>query len=111
VPASALRTVHVDPTQPLDLSQATSFIAAIDSYGGAPGATGYEAVVTLTGAGGQTMTKNVTISNDAWNQLGVDIGGWAPRSAISRIEIGFHALGSDTSWTPRFQIDSVGWKN
>jgi hypothetical protein len=32
-------------------------------------------------------------------------------SAISQIEIGFHALGSSTPWTPRFQIDSVGWKN
>jgi hypothetical protein len=110
-PASALHTVHVDPAQPLDLSQATSFIAAIDCYGGAPGATGYEAVVTLTGAGGQTMTKNLTMSNDTWNQLSVDVSGWAPRSAISRIEIGFHALGSDTAWTPRFQIDSVGWKS
>jgi hypothetical protein len=110
-PASALRAVHVDPSPSLDLTQATSFIAAIDCYGGAPGATGYEAVVTLTGAGGQTLTKNLTISNDTWNQLAVDVSGWAPRSAISRIEIGFRALGSDTSWTPRFQIDSVGWKS
>jgi hypothetical protein len=110
-PASALRTVHVDPAQPLDLNQATSFLAAIDCYGGAPGATGYEAVVTLTGAGGQTMTKNLAISNDTWNHLAIDVSGWAPRSAISRIEIGFHALGSDTTWTPRFQVDSVGWKS
>ena len=91
------------------MSRATTFTAAIDCYGGAPGASGYEAVVTLTGAGGQTLTKNVSMSNDAWNNLAVDVSGWAPRSSISRIEIGFHALGSTTQWTPRFQIDDVGY--
>jgi hypothetical protein len=110
-PASTLRTVRVSPSAPLDLSKATTFLTSIDGYGGAPGASGYEAVVTLTGAGGQSMTKTLTISTDSWNQLAIDVSGWAPRSAISGIEIGFRAVGSDTSWTPRFQIDSVGWKS
>jgi hypothetical protein len=108
-PADAIHSVVVAPGQPIDLSRATTFTAAIDCYGGAPGASGYEAVVTLTGAGGQTLTKNVSMSNDAWNNLAVDVSGWAPRSGISRIEIGFHALGSTTQWTPRFQIDDVGY--
>ena len=51
------------------------------------------------------------MSNDTWNQLKVDVSGWAARNAVSRIEIGFHALGSTTAWTPRFQIDDVGWNN
>jgi hypothetical protein len=110
-PASALRTVQVSPASALDLTKATTFLASVDGYGGAPGASGYEAVVTLTGAGGQSMTKTLTVSNDAWNQLAIDVSGWAPRNAISRIEIGFRAVGSDTSWTPRFQVDSVGWKS
>jgi len=110
-PGNALRSVLVKPTQPLDLSKATTFSGYIDSYGGAPGGTGYEAVVTLTGAGGQTLTKNLPMSNDTWNQLKVDVGNWAPRNAVSRIEIGFHALGTTTAWTPHFQIDDVGWNN
>lgn len=110
-PANGVHSVFVTPTQAIDLTQASTFSAYIDSYGGAPGATGYEAVVTLTGAGGQTLSKNLPMSNDTWNQLKVDVSGWAARNAVSRIEIGFHALGSTTAWTPRFQIDDVGWNN
>lgn len=110
-PATALHSVFVSPAQPIDLSQATTFTGYIDSYGGAPGASGYEAVVTLTGDAGQTLIKNLPMSNDTWNQLKIDISGWAARSKVSRIEIGFHALGSATPWTPRFQIDTIGWNN
>lgn len=109
VPASATRSVFVAPDTPLDLSQAKTFTSHIDAYGGAPGADGYQAVVTLTGDGGQQLTRTLPMANDTWNTLQVDIGGWAARDKVSRIEIGFHATGSDTAWTPRFQIDGVGW--
>lgn len=42
-------------------------------------------MVTLTGDGGQTLTKNLPMSNDTWNQIKVDISGWAPRSKVSRL--------------------------
>lgn len=110
-PASAWRTVFVSPAQPLDLSRAAAFLVSVDGYGGAPGATGYQAVITLTGAGGATMSTTQTIANDSWNHLSLDVSGWAARNAVSRIEVGFRAVGSDTTWTPRFQIDNVGWKS
>jgi hypothetical protein len=34
-------------------------------YGGAPGASGYQATVTLT-SGSQTLTATVPVSHDAW---------------------------------------------
>lgn len=107
-PVSALRTVQVSPAAPLDLSKAKALTLAVDGYGGAPGASGYEAVVTLTGAGGETLETTKTISTDSWNPLSIDISAWAPRSSVSKIEVAFHGVGSDTAWLPRFQLDAVG---
>jgi hypothetical protein len=60
----------------------------------------------LRGGEGRSLT-----ANDSWNHLSVDVSGWRARTAVSRIEIGFRGAGSDTTWTPRCQVDSVGWKS
>jgi hypothetical protein len=109
VAADALKSVMVSPSTPLDLTEAKQLLVHVDSYGGAPGASGYEAVVTLTGAGGDELTKHVPMSSDAWNEIPVDVSGWAARSSVSRVEVGFRALGTSTTWQPRFQVDDVRW--
>ncbi len=106
-PASAAKSVFVTPASPLDLSDATSLQLSLDAYGGAPGASGYAATVTVTGAGGETRTATSDVSADSWNRLTLDLAGWAGRAAVSRIEVAFRAVGSDTAWQPRFQIDDV----
>ena len=106
---SALKSVSVAPATPLDLSAAKDMVLHMDSYGGAPGATGYEAVITLTGADGQQLTKAFPFSPDSWNSLSLDVSGWASRSRVARIEAGFRALGTTASWQPRFQLDDVSW--
>jgi hypothetical protein len=50
-----------------------------------------------------------TMKTDQWNKLSVDVGGWAQRNSITKIEVGFHALGTDATWAPHFQIDDVGY--
>ena len=107
VAASAAKSVFVTPERPLDLGDATALQLSIDGYGGAPGATGYEATVTVTGAGGETRSATHDISADSWNRLSLDLAGWAGRSAVSRIEVSFRAVGSDVQWLPRFQLDDV----
>ncbi len=106
-PASAAKSVFVAPGRALDLSDATSLQLSLDSYGGAPGASGYAATVTVTGAGGETRSATSDVSADSWNRLTVDLAGWAGRSAVTRIEVSFRAVGSDTAWQPRFQLDDV----
>jgi hypothetical protein len=108
VAANALKSVVVTPARALDLSDASELSVMVDAYGGAPGATGYEAVLTVTGAGGETRSVTTAVNADAWNRVALDLAGWAGRSAISRIEVGFRATGSDTLWQPRFQLDAVG---
>lgn len=108
VGASQWRSVTVTPGQPLDLSKATSLSAWVDGYGGAPGATGYRAQLVLH-SGSQSITAAVPISNDRWNEVRLDVSSWAYRNDVTSVEIGFSAVGSTTTWSPRFQVDDVTW--
>lgn len=108
-PANAERIVFLGPEQPLDLAEAQSVLVRLDGYGGAPGASGYQGVVRLTGVNGEVLEKAFAISPDAWNTLELDTAAWAGRSAVTRIEVSFAATGSTTEWLPRFQIDAVEW--
>ena len=107
-PASSPRTVQATPASPLNLSHAQTFFVYVDGYGGAPGASGYQATVTLT-SGSQTLTKTVPISNDTWNDVSVDVSSWSYRSQVTGISVSFAATGSTTPWTMHFQIDDAGW--
>ncbi|MFC7624113.1 DUF5722 domain-containing protein [Microlunatus sp. GCM10028923] len=108
VAASAPRTVVLRPAQPLDLSAAHEVAVFLNSYGGAPDATGYEATFTLY-SGTDRVTITAPYSPNRWNELVVPVTDWAGRSAIDRIEVGMRALGTETTWSGRFQVDSVGY--
>jgi hypothetical protein len=108
VSASAPRTVSVTPSTPLNLSGAKTFFAYVDGYGGAPGASGYQATVTLT-SGSQTLTNTVPVTANEWTPVDVDVSSWAGRSDITGISVSYAAVGSTTSWSMHFQIDDVGW--
>ncbi|MEQ7126605.1 DUF5722 domain-containing protein [Actinopolymorpha sp. B11F2] len=108
-PASAAKTVVVAPATPLDLSAATGVVAWVDAYGGAPGATGYEATLTLV-SGEERLTSTLdSFKPDQWNALTVDVADWTHRGRITAIEIGFRALGTDAPWGARFQVDDVAY--
>jgi hypothetical protein len=108
VSASAPKTVQVTPAGPLNLSGAQTFFVYVDGYGGAPGASGYQATVTLT-SGSQTLTTTVPVSHDAWTPVDVDVSSWAYRSDVTGISVSYAAVGSTTPWSMHFQIDDVGW--
>lgn len=110
-PATADRTISVTPDAPFDLSTAKSVYVWMDSYGGAPGATGYVATFTLTAADGTTMTvKDTEFKPDTWNQLSIDVSGWASRSAVTSMQVTFAATGTDyPNWTAKYQIDDLGY--
>ncbi|MDR2997350.1 MAG: DUF5722 domain-containing protein [Microbacterium sp.] len=110
-PATSRRIISVAPEKPLDLSDAQSIYVWANSYGGAPGATGYVATFTLTGADGTTVVHEDTVfSPDKWNLLSVDVGDWSSKNAVTSIAVSFAALGSNApEWSPRFQIDDVGY--
>jgi hypothetical protein len=110
-PATTPRVISATPAKPVDLSKAKSVYVWADSYGGAPGATGYVATFTLTAADGTTVTqKNTEFSPDKWNELSIDVSGWASRSAVTSFEVSFAAIGTDyPNWVPKFQIDDVGY--
>lgn len=103
------RWVHLEPETPLDLAEARSLVVRVDGYGGLPGATGYEAVVRLTGADGTQVEKAFPISADAWNTLEVDLTAWSGKAAVGRLDVGFRAVGASQLWLPRFQVDQVEW--
>lgn len=108
-PATAPKTVAVAPATPLDLSAAAEVVAFVDSYGGVPGATGYEVTLTLA-SGSDERTVVTAYRPDAWNEVALDVEGWSGRASVDRIEISVRALGTDFSpWDPHLQVDSVGY--
>lgn len=110
VAADQPRTVTVSPSTPLDLGSAKTFFAYVDGYGGAPGATGYTATITLTSGSGQTLTTTTDISHDAWNEVTLDVSSWGGRSDVTGISVSFQATGSTVGWTCGFQVDHVGYE-
>jgi len=110
VAATAVRSAYVEPEDPLDMSGAAAFQIAFDCYGGVPGATGYQAVVTLTSVDGSARTKTFDVSSDTWSTLSVPLSGWSGATAVRRVEVGFSAVGTDFSpWTGNFQLDQASW--
>jgi hypothetical protein len=110
VAATAIRSAYVAPSSPVDMSGASEFRLDFDCYGGVPGATGYQAVVTLTGTDGTVLTRTFPVPSDTWSPLSVPLAGWSGASSVRRIEVGFSAVGTTFSpWGGDFQIDDVTW--
>lgn len=104
------RSISVTPKAPIDLSTAATFALSMDSYGGAPGATGYVGTIILSGADGTEVKGRYNITPNSWNQLSLDMSGWSGRNAVKTVTVTFAALGSDyPTWDPKFQIDNVGY--
>jgi hypothetical protein len=111
VPATTVRSVYVAPTTPLNLSGASTLSLDFNSWGGVPDATGYQAIITLTGTDGRVLTKTYPISPNAWTPLSLALTGWSGASGVSRIEVGFSALGTTYApWGGDFQLDDVTWQ-
>ena len=110
-PATTPHVISVTPQTPLDLSDAATVHLWGDSYGGAPGATGYVMTFTLTGQDGTTATMSETdFAPDSWNQLVIDVSDWSGRSAVVSMSVSFAAVDSTyPTWNPSFQIDGVGY--
>lgn len=105
------RTVSYEADTPLDLASARTLELHTDSYGGLPDADHYQIQVHLEGSDGSDVDQAFTVGSDVWNNLSVDLSGWASRDSISRIDVSFSAVGSTTPWSSRFQIDQIGWSN
>lgn len=108
VDATQWRTISVTPSQPLDLSKATHLSLWLDAYGGLPGGTGYRAQVVVH-AGSAQRSIATPVTNDTWNRVDLDIADWAPRNAITSIDVSFSGVGSTVAWGGNFDIDDVTW--
>lgn len=111
VPATTVRSAFVAPATPLNLSAASTLSLDFNCWGGVPGATGYQAIVTLTSANGSVLTKTYQVSPNTWTPLSLSLTGWSGASSVSEIEVGFSALGTTFSpWGGDFQLDNVTWQ-
>ena len=111
VPATTVRSAFVAPTTPIDLSHASTLSMAFNCWGGVPNATGYQAIVTLTGTDGSVLTKTYPVSPNAWTTLSLPLAAWSGASSVSRIEVGFAAVGTTYSpWGGNFQLDDITWQ-
>ena len=79
-----------------------------DAYGGVPGATGYQAKVTLS-SGAAQKSQTFTVSPVSWTQLQLDVSQWSGSSSITRVEVGVRAVGTQFVWNPKFQLDDIGY--
>ncbi|WP_129710965.1 hypothetical protein [Haloactinopolyspora alba] len=47
---------------------------------------------------------------NTWNEIRLDVSGWAGRSPVDRVELAMWAFGAnDPTCNPHFQLDSAGW--
>lgn len=108
-PAVAPKTMFVEPEAPLELSEARELVVFVNSYGGVPGATGYEVTFTaFSGEDSRTLTQ--PYSPDSWTEVSLDVFDWAGRDSVERIEVTMNAVGTDfPGWDPHVQIDSLGY--
>jgi hypothetical protein len=107
-PADAWRTVTGTLAEPLDLTDTGAAFAFFDGYGGAPGATGYEARLTLRSADGTTRSTTARIGSDTWSRVTLPVAGWAGRDEVTGIEAAFRAVGSQPPGAPHSQVDFIG---
>ena len=42
------------------------------------------------------------------DRITVGVGDWSSRRAVTELEVGFRAIGSDTPWASHFQVDFAG---
>lgn len=109
VSADTWRTMRVEfgAEDAPDLSTADEFFYFIDSYGGVPNAT-YETSLVV-----ETATDRLEATNpygaDKWNLIRVNVTELAGREAVTAIEIGYRAVGSQIAWSSHFQLDAVGF--
>ncbi|PZF85323.1 DUF5722 domain-containing protein [Jiangella anatolica] len=105
---SVPRTIQVEPVTPLDLTEAREVAVQVNSYGGAPGATKYEATVRLwSGSEELVVTKPLVVRS--WNEIVVPVADWAGRGAVTRIEVSVAAPDATGPWPMQFQIDDVAY--
>lgn len=110
VGAGQPRTISARPKTPIVLTGASQIYAWVNAYGGAPGATGYEAkMVVFSGTHSISVTKT-DFTPDSWNKLAIDLSSWAYRSNVTGIDISYRALGTSATWAggPHLQLDDVG---
>ncbi len=107
LPGDAPRVVEVTPTSPLNLAGVTALVVYLDSYGGAPGRTGYEATVTVV-SGSHTLVSSEPISANTWNKVTVTtLGSWPYAGDVTQLQVAFNATGTTELWTPEFQLGGV----
>lgn len=108
--ASESKVVSVRPAAPLPLGSATELYAWVDAYGGIPGASGYEATMTVHSGSETISVVEDEFRPDSWNRLSIDVSDWEHRDAVTGIDISYRALGTSHNWVggPRLQVDDVG---
>ncbi|MDI4647019.1 hypothetical protein [Cohnella hashimotonis] len=101
------RGVYREFERPVDGGEYRQLGVALNHWSGAPGATGYEAQISLTAENGQTLSQIFPTTGNGWQLLRLDIGSWPYRDQVRRIDIRFRAVGGNQPWAGKFFIDQV----
>jgi hypothetical protein len=82
------RTASRTFDQPLDLSNSRYLMMAYNHFGYLPNDEPYYA--RLVAYSGDTSVEGIVrVYNNNWNKIGIDLSGWAGRSAIDKLEVSF----------------------
>jgi hypothetical protein len=93
--------------RPVDASEYGQLRLSLDHWGGAPGATDYEATLRITAADGTSVSTTVLSPGGFWQTISLDISSWPARDSITAIDVGFRAVGSGSPWVSKFFVDNV----
>lgn len=105
VPGNVKRDVSLIYGTNQDWTATPVITAYLNGYGGCPGALNYYADLTVW-SGSQSITYTRKISPNAWNLLKINIGNWAYKNAVSRLDISFYT-DSTQVWNGKFQVDDI----
>lgn len=91
----------------VDASEYAQLRLSLDHWGGAPGATDYEATVKVTASDGTSVSTTVLSPGGFWQTISVDVSSWTSRDSVTSIDVGFRAVGSGSPWVSKFFVDNV----
>lgn len=102
------RTVKKEFAEPQNWSSYSTFKVAVGGWGGAPGAQGYLATITVVADNGEKLTRMSPLINPAgWQEIALQFGSWAHKDKVKSVEVGYIAFGGNEPWAGKFFIDGA----
>ncbi|MBC7958256.1 MAG: hypothetical protein H7X94_00180 [Vallitaleaceae bacterium] len=100
------RSIYKNFTTPLDLTSTPYFSGAFNTYGINASNTNFEVKLTFY-SNAQTYSTTKSITGDKWNEIAIDLSGWAYKNNVTKMEVAFRSTTYAAAWGAKHQLDGM----